>query len=318
METGFLSFFVVKLKQIHIDKGITAGYSTNILQCHPVLYATVTKCMIHSPCGPEFPNAPCMVKGKCSKHYPKDFCPETSLGQDGYPEYARPNDGRTYINSHSHTCDNRDVIPYNPYLSARYNCHINVEICTSVKVIKYIHKYIYKGHNRATLGVGEDIDEILEHIGSCYIGPSEAFWHIAEFPMHEEKPSIYRLPVHLQDQQTIYFGDNDDLDEVVEHDAIKKTALMEWFTANQTFPATKEVSYLDFLHHFVWNKKNRKWSPHQRGNVIGRMYFVHPSGGERFHLRLLLINVKGAKSWEDIRRFQGILHPTFNVACLAR
>ena len=33
METGFLSFFVVKLKQIHIDKGITAGYSTNILQC---------------------------------------------------------------------------------------------------------------------------------------------------------------------------------------------------------------------------------------------------------------------------------------------
>ena len=47
------------------------------------------------------------------------------------------------------------------------------------------------------------------------------------------------------------------------------------------------------------------------------MYFVHPSGGKRFHLRLLLINVKGAKSWEDIRRFQGILHPTFKVACLA-
>ena len=34
METSFLSFFVVKLKQIHIDKGITAGYSTNILQCY--------------------------------------------------------------------------------------------------------------------------------------------------------------------------------------------------------------------------------------------------------------------------------------------
>ena len=33
METGFLSFFVLKLKQIHIDKGITAGYRTNIPQC---------------------------------------------------------------------------------------------------------------------------------------------------------------------------------------------------------------------------------------------------------------------------------------------
>ena len=64
--------------------------------------------------------------------------------------------------------------------------------------------------------------------------------------MHEEKSSVYCLPVHLQDQQTIYFGDNNDLDEVVEHDAIKKTALMEWFTANQTFPAAKQVSYLDF------------------------------------------------------------------------
>ena len=123
--------------------------------------------------------------------------------------------------------------------------------------------YIYKGHDHTTLGVGEDIDEILEHIGSCYIGPLEAFWHIAEFPMHEEQPSIYCLPVHLQDQQTVYFGDNDDLDDVVECDAIKMTALTEWFTANQTFPAAKQVSYLDFIHHFVWDKKDRKWSPCQ-------------------------------------------------------
>ena len=135
--------------------------------------------------------------------------------------------------------------------------------------------------------------------------------------MHEEKPSVYWLPVHLQDQQMVYFGDNDDLGEVVECNAIKKTALTEWFMANQTFPAAKQVSYLDFPHHFVWQKKNAKWNPHQRGDVIGRMYFVHPSAGESFYLRMLLITVKGAESWEDLRRFQGILHPTFKVACLA-
>ena len=99
---------------------------------------------------------------------------------------------------------------------------MNVEICASVKAIKYIHKYIYKGHDCATLGVGEDIDEILEHIGSCYIGPSEVFWHIAEFPMHEEKPSVYRLSVHLQDQQTVYLVDNDDLDEFVQQMTFEK------------------------------------------------------------------------------------------------
>ena len=38
METSFLSFILVKLKQIHIDKGITADYSTNIPQCAGILY----------------------------------------------------------------------------------------------------------------------------------------------------------------------------------------------------------------------------------------------------------------------------------------
>ena len=51
------------------------------------------------------------------------------------------------------TYDNWHVVPYNPYLSAKYNCHINVEIYASVEAVKYIHKYIYKGHNRTTIEI---------------------------------------------------------------------------------------------------------------------------------------------------------------------
>ena len=131
---------------------------------HPMLYSTVTKCMMHCPCNYEFPYAPCMVEGKCSKHYPKEFCPQTHFGQDGYPEYARHENGRTYTNHKGHTFDNHNVIPYNAYLSARYYFHINVKICTSSKVIEYIYKYIYKGHDCAIVAIGEDIDEILDHI----------------------------------------------------------------------------------------------------------------------------------------------------------
>jgi hypothetical protein len=54
---------------------------------HPLLYETITKTMLHGPCGPQFPNSPCMVNGKCSKNYSRDFAEETRFGDDGYPEY---------------------------------------------------------------------------------------------------------------------------------------------------------------------------------------------------------------------------------------
>ena len=48
------------------------------------------------------------------------------------------------------------------------------------------------------------------------------------------------------------------------------------------------------------------------------MYFVSPNQGERFYLRLLLNHARGAKSFEDIRTFNGIVHETFQEACCAR
>jgi hypothetical protein len=41
--------------------------------------------------------------------------------------------------------DNRYVVPYNPGLSRKYNSHINVEVTTGVRAVKYIYKYIHKG-----------------------------------------------------------------------------------------------------------------------------------------------------------------------------
>jgi hypothetical protein len=28
-------------------------------------------------------------------------------------------------------------------------CHINVEVCSSITAVKYLYKYVYKGHDRA-------------------------------------------------------------------------------------------------------------------------------------------------------------------------
>jgi hypothetical protein len=52
--------------------------------------------------------------------------------------------------------DNRWVVPYNPYLIRTFNCHINVEACNNIKSVKYLFKYIYKGHDRSSVAVREN------------------------------------------------------------------------------------------------------------------------------------------------------------------
>ena len=50
------------------------------------------------------------------------------------------------------TIDNRRVVPYNPYLLPKYARHMNLDICTSITStsitsVKYLYKYVYKGHD---------------------------------------------------------------------------------------------------------------------------------------------------------------------------
>jgi len=44
--------------------------------------------------------------------------------------------------------DNQHVVPYNPYLLSKFDCHVNVEIYLRIKAVKYLHKYIYDDHDK--------------------------------------------------------------------------------------------------------------------------------------------------------------------------
>uniref|UniRef100_A0A453JUW2 Helitron helicase-like domain-containing protein n=1 Tax=Aegilops tauschii subsp. strangulata TaxID=200361 RepID=A0A453JUW2_AEGTS len=75
------------------------------------------------------------------------------------------------------------VVPYNPHLLRYFNCHINVEACGSIKAVKYLFKYIYKGHDRASIVVSEadkngDIDEIKQYRDARWVTPPKALWRI--------------------------------------------------------------------------------------------------------------------------------------------
>jgi hypothetical protein len=122
---------------------------------YPELYKMVMKYMMHGPYGVLNHNCSCTKSHDSYKdHYPQPFCDATVQGKDSYPVYRRREDGRKE-KVRGHELDNRWVVPYNPYLLRLFNCHINVETCGSIKAVKYLFKYIYKGHDRASVAVRE-------------------------------------------------------------------------------------------------------------------------------------------------------------------
>ena len=63
----------------------------------------------------------------------------------------------------------------------------------------------------------------------------------------------------------------------------------------------------------------QKWKPRIRGheNVIGRMHSVNMKDTDRYFLRLLLLHVKGATSYDDLYSIEGNEYSTFlNVQVL--
>lgn len=299
-----------------VDSFIRAEFPDK--ETEPLLFDVVWRTMVHGPCGEHNPNAPCMKDGKCSKRYPKPYREETTLNEDGYPNYRRRNDGRKFQLG-NHWVDNRDVIPFCAYLSLKYDCHINVEVCATVKSVKYIHKYIYKGHDRITMEFGKPIDEIKQYLDARWISPPEGIWRLYRFRMHDEKPSVTRLQIHLPGEQHIIFDPNDAPEDIVP-DSEPETTLTAYFKANIDYPEqANPLLYQEFPQQFVWHTspKPKHWAPRKRAFAIGRMYFVSPTAGEVFYLRTLLTAVRGATSFQHLRTVNGVVHHTFQQACLA-
>jgi len=54
---------------------------------------------------------------------------------------------------HGIELDNHWVVSHNVYLLTKYDAHINIEVCNNNRVVKYLFKYVYKGHDRATVEI---------------------------------------------------------------------------------------------------------------------------------------------------------------------
>ena len=161
-----------------IDSLISAQIPNS--QTSPVLHEIVKTKIMHGPCGvPNTANV-CMDNGTCTKDFPKSFQPSTSFSDNGYPNYQRVENDRTVVVKNQEL-DNRWVVPYNPYLLLRYDAHINVEACVSIKSVKYIYKYVYKGHDSANIELSSN--ELKNYLDLRYVCAPEAAYRLFEYKM---------------------------------------------------------------------------------------------------------------------------------------
>ncbi|GAA0178533.1 hypothetical protein LIER_42173 [Lithospermum erythrorhizon] len=170
-----------------------------------------------------------------------------------------------------HMLDNKWVIPYNVKLLAQFNCHINVEICCDIRVVKYLYKYIHKGHDKVLFCIapntpGSNIYEISDFQNERWVSPVEATWRIYGFLLNGMFPSVVQLQVHLPNFQTIQFEDDPDLEDIIQDGRLKKTIFTELFETNRTDPEAKKCNFLykEFPKYYVWNAQWRAWTTRKK------------------------------------------------------
>lgn len=326
-----LIWLVEKIRPNEVDAVISAEIPN--VQVDPGLHEVVIKNMIHGPCGTLNQNSPCMMDGKCSKRYPRTLISETITGNDGYPLYRRRSTGEkgkstiVKLNQQDIEIDNRWIVPYSPILSKTFKAHINVESCHSVKSIKYICKYVTKGSDMAVIGIGAENsnDEVTQYQMGRYVSSNEAVWRIFSFPIHERHPSVVHLAVHLENGQRVYFTAQNAVQRAAQPPP--STTLTSFFETCQNDDFAQTLLYSEMPKYYTWNQSSRRFIRRKQGkpvpgytdvystDAIGRIYSVHPSNDECFYLRLLLVNVRGPTSFQQLRTVDGELCGSYREAC---
>jgi len=146
----------------------------------------------------------------------------------------------------------------------------------------------------------------------------------------------------LPREQIVLFEGHEDLFDLQDGNRFSRTKLTEYFVANvvaeraaneraarlewgeQLQPEDEEVFdcrtllYLEFPGRMVWDVRACGWKVRKACfSTIGRMYYVSPTAGDRFFLRLLLLHVPGITSFQHFRTVDDFEYPTFKSACVA-
>jgi hypothetical protein len=158
------------------------------------------------------------------------------------------------------------VVSFNPSLLMLYNCHINVEICSSIKAVKYVYKYIYKGPDGSSYLVDKSdngdkvvIDEIKRFRDARCGTPLEAAYQLYDFSLYQMYLPVLQLTVYLPGMHMVAYNDRDDLCNVINHEQPQKSMLIEYFRMNSVNPFATSFLYREFPEYYRWDRTEKEW-----------------------------------------------------------
>ncbi|SGY53419.1 BQ5605_C006g03757 [Microbotryum silenes-dioicae] len=286
----------------------------------PALFETITNSMLHRRCDRPGKHTCHDNHGKCTKRFPKQLQPRTTSKDGGYPHYRRRGIHQ-YVKfpgtAQEEVYTDANVVPTNPLLASKYNCHVNVEIASGVAAIKYV----YKGHDRTSFTIDEPEaqDEMNNFLDARYVCAPEAIHRIFRFGMHDRDPAVARLALHLPNEQQVRFDPDHGALDLSAPPETMLTAFIKLCTKMPPNHNAQDLLYINVPTQFTWNNKDRAWVPQKVDNrTIGRIYFCGPEGGERYYLQLLLLKVPSPTSFADLKTFSGVEFRTFREACVKR
>ena len=139
----------------------------------------------------------------------------------------------------------------------KYDAHINVEVCGSVQSIKYFYKYVYKGHDCATLDVCF-VNEMKDYIDCRYVSSNEAAWRILEFEISKSSHSVERLDLYLPGQQPVYFREGNEVQQI-EQAAARDSKLSAFFKLAEGDLEARQLLYTEVPKYYTWQSGKHKW-----------------------------------------------------------
>jgi hypothetical protein len=306
----------------------------------PELRRVIIEHNLHGPCGVGH-STPCVGENstKCRFGFPRRECTETYYNEKTHRWVPRRICDEV-VRKRGKQYDAKWVADYNPQCSVVLGCHVYVELVVGQFGFSYLMDYLNKGTYRekieiATWRENEDAededepshvyvyDEYRQFVEGKQLTACEAAWDIFGFPKQGSKHAVRLLHLHEPGQRKIYFGPTaQEVEKAAEKDGESDLEAFMSLCASNTADGefARSLFYHEMPRFFVRNKSNQgPWRRRKKqfSRTIGRMPDIAATKSELFCLKLLLLAVKGPKSYLDLRTVGGVVYDSFQEAAVA-